>query len=82
MAMTFTTVTNEGSFSHISRNGTQFTAKRCDFKSGIYFETPDNISEAALLQDISEMIGFHATNILEHLNGFQGYDCVIYIRSK
>lgn len=82
MALTFNPVTNEGPFTHTSRNGTQFTAARCDFQGGVHFVADEDISEAILLQDVSEMIGFHATNILEHLNGFQGYDCVAFTRSE
>lgn len=65
---------NEKPFDHHCHHGTEFRATRCDFKEGLLIKTPRAISAENLVLDMSEMIGFHATNILPRLNGFQGYD--------
>jgi len=72
---------NENPFEHTCRNGTVFTAKRCDFLGGVAFRD-ESANEALFLQDLSEMIGFHACNIHPRLNGFQGYDCVNFVREE
>lgn len=69
---------NEKKFEHICGNGTQFTADRCDFRGGILAEVPKGISRKELMQDVSEMIAYHALNIFNQLNGFSGYDCIKY----
>ncbi len=40
--------------------------------------TTSGTTQEQLCADVSEMIGFHATNVLEKLNGFQGYGAVGY----
>jgi hypothetical protein len=65
---------NERSWQHSGPNGTEFTADRCDFKSGVTANVPMDMKLERLMQDVSAMVGYHATNILPHLNEFQGYD--------
>lgn len=69
---------NERSFEHSCRNGTNFFSDRCDFRTNVRVEVPRDISREALMQDVSEMIGYHAMNIFPQLNGFQGYDTIIF----
>lgn len=68
---------NNTPFYHVSRGGTEFTATRCDLEEGIVIEFP-NSDSATYASDIAEMIGYHSTMILPELNGFQGYDCIIF----
>lgn len=67
---------NEKPFSYRSRNGTSFKA-RCDFRQGVIVTDAPKARELAMA-DVAEMIGYHCTNILPNLNGFQGYDCVYF----
>ncbi len=67
------TLLNEEPFRHICQNGTIFTADRCDFIGGVTAKTPPNMRPERLMQDVAEMIGFHATNIHPDLSGFSGY---------
>jgi|GEM_PF-2835905 len=74
---------NETSFEHRSRNGVNFVADRCDFRNGVTAKIPQDLPELLndkekLMQDVAEMVGYHATNIWERLNGFQGYDTVTF----
>jgi hypothetical protein len=64
-------------FSHTCRNGTQFQADRCDFAS---ISATKKDYPQLLAADVAEMIGFHAVNIWPNLNGFQGYDCLTFVR--
>jgi hypothetical protein len=70
---------NEKSWQHSGPNGTEFTADRCDFKNGVTATVPEDMKLERLMQDVSAMIGYHATNVLNHLNGFQGYDAFEFI---
>ena len=70
---------NKKKFEHLCRNGTRFTADRCDFRNGVVAEIPHSISREQLMQDVSEMIAYHALNIFDQLNGFSGYDYITYI---
>lgn len=72
-------------FEHLSHHGTKFTCERCDFRAPIKVETEFSLMEMAdievlqkIMLDISEMIGYHRSNIWDQLNGFQGYDCIKY----
>lgn len=69
---------NENPYEHISSNGTRFTSDRCDFRTGVLVEKPDNITEERYLQDIGEFVGYHFANIWENLNGFSGYAAISY----
>lgn len=69
---------NEQPFEHRSTNGCIFEADRCDFKNGVTVTPPDGISQAQLCADTAEFAAFHATNILEQLNGFCGYAAISY----
>lgn len=71
---------NEKSFSYLSHYGTHFMAARCDFKGNVEITS---VVENPLLfaADIAEMIGYHTTNILPKLNGFQGYNCIKFVSS-
>lgn len=70
---------NDMPFEHVSHNGTVFKCSRCDFKEPIYVSQPDeSFWLNKLMVDISEMIGYHAMNIWNQLNGFQGYDTIEY----
>jgi hypothetical protein len=67
---------NDKPFRHICRYGIQFDCTRCDFGDIIVVTwslvpTYDQFARA-----VATMIGFHATNILPNLNGFQGYDTI------
>ena len=73
---------NENRFEHQSHYGTIFTADRCDFRSGVKVEIPKNMSRENLMSDVSEMVAYHALNIFNQLNGFQGYDCINYLSKK
>lgn len=70
---------NNKVFSYISYWGTEFFSDSCDFKS---FLEVKNVPSGGLdlysrySRDLAEMIGYHATNILPELNGFQGYDTI------
>lgn len=65
-------------FEYNSRNGTWFTADRCDFRGGVVVRTRPGLPLDKLAQDISDMVGYHATNINEHLPSFQGYNAIEY----
>ena len=69
---------NARPFEHRCGNGTIFTASRCDFRGGITAKHRNGLPIEKLMQDISEMIGFHAVMIHPKLNGFAGYDCITY----
>jgi hypothetical protein len=67
---------NDRPFEHNCRHGSKFLAGRCDFGGGVTAHVPSGLTDAELASDIAEMIGFHATMILDEgrLNGFRGYD--------
>jgi hypothetical protein len=73
-------INNEKPFKYISRNGTSFSARRCDFVGGVSVTAKqfsgDVFPEKRMVQDVAEMIGYHAANIRPELNGFAGYDCI------
>lgn len=62
---------NRHPFSHYAK-GLEFKAKRCDFVGGVEVHGEVYRNEQ-LASAVSEMIGYHATNIWQHLNGFSGY---------
>lgn len=67
---------NDRTLEHTSRNGTRFTASRCDLSGGVVVEKPEGLGEVSLAQDIAEFTGWHALSIWSQLNGFAGYDCL------
>lgn len=71
---------NEKPFHHIARNGIEFTADRCDFRTGVTVKIPDGTSKLDLVAGVAEIIAFHALNIQEHLDGFTGYDAIEFRR--
>jgi len=48
-----------------------------DFRHGVTVQRPAT-TDRQFVADIAEMVGFHATNILPMLNGFQGYAAIDY----
>lgn len=82
MPLDFMPVSAERPFKYCSRNGTRFAASRCDFREGVTATIPRSLPELPrqtekLMQDVAEMIGYHALNVHEHLHsGFPGYDTV------
>lgn len=65
---------NDKPFSHISRNGIRFSAKRCDFKEEVTALIPPDTSLIEVMADVAEMIGYHAAAIRPDLHeGFSGY---------
>lgn len=76
-------VMNEKAFAHMMGHGTVAEASRCDFKDGLTLKRPSRITAEQFASDLMELAGWHATNILPRLNGFQGYDCIkITIKSR
>jgi hypothetical protein len=74
---------NDKPYEHTSRYGTTFKCARCDFREPIYYQyRGEKLSREKLMLDVSELIGFHAANIWENLNGFQGYDTVRFIEGE
>lgn len=69
-------IMNDRRFGHNCHNGTVFESERCDFKTPVYYDMTGNITVQQLMTDVAEMIGYHATVIWPHLNGFSGYDAV------
>ena len=70
---------NTKTFSHASKNGTRFSALRCDFQGGVKVLVPADTSFTQLVSDIAEMIGYHAVAIHPDLHeGFTGYDCITF----
>jgi len=69
---------NNKKFEHTSHYGTHFTSERCDFKDGVTIQRSIHLDDVGFVTDIAEMVGYHATNILPELNGFQGYDAIRY----
>jgi len=67
----------ERPWEHRCNHGTRFTCKRCDFTQPIIVE-PISANVFNLLQDVAEMIGFHAKNIHPELPHFAGYDCITF----
>lgn len=72
---------NDHPFEYTSHNGTVFYAERCDFRGGVTV-TYKPVYPFPFAEDVAEMIGYHATNIHPKLNGFQGYDCIKWIRPQ
>ena len=74
---------NKKPFNHRCYWGTIFACDTCDFSTPIYVTTSCDQSSHNFLvmysKDLSEMIGYHATNIWPELNGFQGYDTLTFI---
>ncbi len=74
---------NNKPFTHICRLGTVFHCEKCDLSRKIYYSgAPDGchskLKMEAFGKDVAEMIGYHAVNIRPELNGFAGYDCLVF----
>ena len=78
MPKTVTKWLNEEPWEHRCKNGTVFRSSRCDFREGVVVTTRISTTEKQLLQDVGEMVAYHAMTIHSQLNGFQGYDCITY----
>lgn len=83
---------NNKRFEYAAKN-TWFTCKSCDFSHPIKVYTSLNYVPVKneqginylpnnVLNDVAEMIGYHAVNIRPELNGFAGYDCLRFEISK
>jgi hypothetical protein len=66
-----------------------FKAARCDFEGGVdvtyavgALQGPVKKTVALIMGDVAAMIGYHATNIHPHLNGFRGYDGFEFVDPK
>lgn len=70
---------NDKPFGHISANGTEFKAERCDFAGGCTVLRRTGLSQELLLQDVAEMAAYHALHIRPDLNGFSGYDTIRFV---
>jgi len=70
---------NDKPFEYHCNLGTIFRCSRCDFRGKVYVATPPGMNHAELASDTAEMIGYHATNIWNRLNGFRGYDCIEFV---
>ncbi len=66
------TTLNEKPFEHHCRNGTTFTAERCDFVGGVTAYVPAGLTEAQMMADAAELGAWHWANIVPELNGFTG----------
>jgi hypothetical protein len=65
---------NEKPFEHLGRV-MKFKADHCDFRNGVEIHSlMSNATPLDIMNDVAEMIGYHALNIHPYLNGFMGYD--------
>jgi len=70
-------ILNERPYRHNCRHGSVFRAERCDFKGGVEVAFCNGkLTDKQRMEDVAEMIGFHAVNVYPYLNGFSGYDCI------
>jgi hypothetical protein len=65
---------NDKPFEHTGKHGTTLTCKRCDFANVVHIKRPRGILHSLFAEDIAEIIGYHAVNILPLLTDFAGYD--------
>lgn len=68
---------NDRPLEHTSRNGTWFSAPRCDLRGGVVVVKPVGLDEKSLAQDLIEFAAWHSRCIWDQLNGFPGYDCLL-----
>jgi len=75
---------NNKPFQYLAHCGTEFRCAKCDFSAPIYYHQYASSPCAVefLMNDIAEMIGYHAVNIRPELNGFAGYDCLKFERKE
>jgi hypothetical protein len=72
---------NNKPFKYQARYGTEFNCNRCDFMEPVFYEnSPKKLSHQ--LSDVAEMVSYHAMNVWEELNGFNGYDCIIFEKTS
>ena len=69
---------NDKPFEHTSANGTTFRADRGDMSTGVKVSNMWHITEEKMHADFMEFGAWHAMWIHPFLNGFQGYDTVVY----
>ena len=69
---------NASSLEHICRNGTVFKADRCDLKGGVKVSSSWEIDNLRLASDFAEFGAWHRSEIWAQLNGFGGYDNILY----
>jgi len=73
-------ITNVTPIEHTCRNGTSFKCERADLKGGVTVtQAWGDANPEKRMADFAEFGAWHAHWIHEHLNGFQGYDCVRYV---
>lgn len=68
-------------FEHDGPNGSKLVASHCDFRNGVTMISPHWLAtqdRALVMEDVAACIGYHACNILPHLNGFRGYDAISF----
>lgn len=69
----------DSEFAYVARNGSVITSTRCDFRDPVYVTCDYRTPWEAIMVDIAEMSGYHATVILPELPSFQGYDTLKFI---
>ncbi len=69
---------NDKPLEHMCRNGTVFKSERCDLKSGVRVYSSWELDKLQLAADFAEFGAWHAVNYWNQLNGFSGYDNIIY----
>lgn len=69
-------------FSHICRYGTYFHCDRSDFNVPVHYKKQGSAKAEELMSDVAEMISFHALNIWETLDSFNGYDTVTFVKDN
>jgi hypothetical protein len=69
-------IKNQASFEHQCRNGTMFSAVRCDFVGGVMARMRKGATLEQFAQDVAQLIGYHALTIRADLDGFVGYDAI------
>jgi hypothetical protein len=65
-------------FEHTCRHGYVFKCPKADLSEPIRVTIPGVTDPTWIMCDVAEMIGYHATNILPGLDGFQGYDAISF----
>ena len=70
---------NEKPFEHTCRWGTTFSGSRCDFQDGVKVTFPTyTVNQMQNASDFAEFAAWHALQIWPHLNGFSGYDNILF----
>ncbi len=71
---------NDVAIEHRSANGTFFSSPRGDLREGVTVTLPKGMTAVSprVCQDMVEFGAWHAREIWPHLNGFSGYDTILY----